>query len=118
MYLGLARAHFLSPTGQCKSFDGAADGYCRAEGCGVFILKKLSDAMAESDRIHGIIRGVEMNHSGCSKSITHPDGSTQAALLERLLRKSGVGPASIDVIEAHGTGTQVCIRKKHLANHC
>lgn len=70
MYPSLARSHFLSPTGQCKSFDAAADGYCRAEGCGVFVLKRLSDAIAENDRIHGVIKGIEVNRSGLAHLIT------------------------------------------------
>ncbi len=107
MYLGLARAHFLSPTGQCKSFDAAADGYCRAEGCGVFVLKRLSDAIAENDRIHGVIKGVETNQSGCAHSITHPHPETQAALFQRLLTRTKTDPNTVSVVEAHGTGTQV-----------
>jgi acyl transferase domain-containing protein len=87
MYLGLSRAHFLSPTGQCKSFDEAADGYSRAEGCGLFVLKRLSDAVAENDRIHGIIKGVAINQSGGAHSITHPHAATQADLFECLLKR-------------------------------
>lgn len=107
MYLGLSRGHFLSPTGGCKPFDAFADGYCRAEGCGVFVLKRLSDAIAENDRIHGVIQGVEVNQSGNAHSITHPHSETQAALLQRLFQKANIEPASISVVEAHGTGTQV-----------
>lgn len=106
MYLGLSRAHFLSPTGQCKPWDASADGYCRAEGCGLFVLKKLSDAVAEKDRIYGVIRGVEVNQCGTAKSITHPDATTQAQLFKTLLSKTKVDPNSIGVVEAHGTGTQ------------
>ncbi|KAM5346093.1 hypothetical protein ACJ41O_009098 [Fusarium nematophilum] len=106
MYLGLSRAHFLSPTGQCKPFDAAADGYCRAEGCGLVILKKLSQARAEGDHIYGIIRGIDVNQCGTAKSITHPDHETQAALFSQTLGLSRVSPGSIDVVEAHGTGTQ------------
>ena len=109
MYLGLARAHFLSPTGQCKSFDAAADGYCRAEGCGVFVLKRLSDAIAENDRIHGVIKGVEINQSGCAHSITHPHPETQAELFRRLLTRTKTDPNTVSVVEAHGTGTQVSL---------
>ncbi len=109
MYLGLARGHFLSPTGGCKPFDAAADGYCRAEGCVLFVLKRLSDAIAENDRIHGVIRNVVTNQSGNSHSITHPHSPTQIDLFQRLQRQVDVDPASISVIEAHGTGTQVCI---------
>lgn len=107
MYLGLDRGHFLSPTNGCKPFDAAADGYGRAEGCGIFVLKKLSDAITENDRIHGVIRGVEVNQSGNAHSITHPHSETQARLIRKLLANADVDPSSISVVEAHGTGTQV-----------
>ncbi|KIK51473.1 polyketide synthase [Collybiopsis luxurians FD-317 M1] len=106
MTLGLDRAHFLSPTGQCKPFDISADGYSRSEGCGVFVLKRLSDAIRENDRILGVIRGVEVNQSGNAHSITHPHAPTQYSLFERLLNRSGVARSLVNVIEAHGTGTQ------------
>ncbi|KAK6210644.1 Type I Iterative PKS [Pestalotiopsis sp. IQ-011] len=106
MYLGLARGHFLSPTGGCKPFDASADGYCRAEGCVLFVLKRLSDAVAENDRIHGVIRNVMANQSGNAHSITHPHSATQIDLFQRLLRRTNVDPASVGVVEAHGTGTQ------------
>lgn len=107
MYLGLDRGHFLSHTNGCKPFDKDVDGYGRAEGCGMFVLKRLSDAISEDDRIHGVIKGIEVNQSGKSHSITHPHSETQAELLRLLLRNSNVDPASLDVVEAHGTGTQV-----------
>lgn len=106
MYLGLDRAHFLSPTGQCKAFDASADGYCRSEGCGVFVLKKLSDALEEHDNILGIIKGVEVNQSGNAHSITHPHAPTQEKLFDRLFAKADIDPLRISVVEAHGTGTQ------------
>ncbi|KNZ72615.1 Conidial yellow pigment biosynthesis polyketide synthase [Termitomyces sp. J132] len=106
MFLGLDRGHFLSPTGQCKSFDAAADGYSRGEGCGVFVLKRLSDAVADNDRILGVIRGIEVNQSGRAHSITHPHAPTQAALFRRVLKNSNIDPNRVNVIEAHGTGTQ------------
>ncbi|KAJ4267111.1 polyketide beta-ketoacyl-synthase [Fusarium torreyae] len=106
MYLGLSRGHFLSPTGNCKPFDAAADGYCRAEGCVLFVLKRLSDAVAEGDRIHGVIKSAQINQSGNSSSITHPHSMTQTDLLKRLLSQANVDPSSISVVEAHGTGTQ------------
>ncbi|KAJ7794269.1 thiolase-like protein [Mycena olivaceomarginata] len=89
MFLGLDRGHFLSPTGQCKSFDASADGYSRSEGCGM-LLKCLRDAEAENDTILGVIRGVEVN---------------QTALFRRVLDKAGINPARVNV-EAHGTGMQ------------
>ena len=106
MYLGLNRAHFLSPSGQCKSFDASADGYSRAEGCGVFVLKRLSDAVKENDRIHGVIKGIDVNQSGNAHSITHPHPETQADLFKSVMNRAQVEPRSINVVEAHGTGTQ------------
>ncbi|RBR23820.1 uncharacterized protein FIESC28_03436 [Fusarium coffeatum] len=106
MYLGLSRGHFLSPTGNCKPFDTTADGYCRAEGCVLFVLKRLSDAVAEGDRIHGVIKSAQINQSGQSSSITHPHSLTQTALLRRTLSQANVEPSSVSVVEAHGTGTQ------------
>ncbi|KAM3553318.1 hypothetical protein ARSEF4850_006972 [Beauveria asiatica] len=106
MYLGLDRAHFLSPSGQCKAFDASADGYCRAEGCGVFVIKRLSDALAEGDRIHGVIKAIEINQSGNTHSITHPHVPTQEALFDKMFRESRINPHEISVVEMHGTGTQ------------
>lgn len=106
MFIGLDRAHFLSPTG-CKSFDASADGYSRSEGCGLFVLKRLSDAVAENDRILGVVRGVEVNQNGMAQSITRPHGSTQELLLKRVLVRSDVDPQLINFVESHGTGTQV-----------
>ncbi|KAL8827913.1 MAG: hypothetical protein Q9191_002902 [Dirinaria sp. TL-2023a] len=106
MYLGLDRAHFLSPTGQCKAFDASADGYCRSEGCGIFVLKRLSDAFNDSDNILGVIKGVEINQSGNADSITHPHAPTQEQLFQKLFSKADIDPLRVSVVEAHGTGTQ------------
>ncbi|EEY23691.1 phenolpthiocerol synthesis polyketide synthase ppsA [Verticillium alfalfae VaMs.102] len=103
---GRISAHFLSPTGQCKPFDAEADGYCRAEGCALVVLKKLSQARAEGDQVYGIIRSIGVNQCGTAKSITHPDYKTQAELFSQTLHRSRLSSASIDVVEAHGTGTQ------------
>jgi acyl transferase domain-containing protein len=106
MFRGLKRAHFLSPTGQCKPFDEEADGYCRAEGAGAVVVKKLSYAAKEGDHIYGVIRGICINQCGTAKSITHPHAGTQEALFKQVLNISRVTPESISVVEAHGTGTQ------------
>jgi acyl transferase domain-containing protein len=106
MFIGLDRAHFLSQTGQCKVFDASADGYCRGEGCGLFVLKRLSDAQAENDRILGVIRGVELNQSGTARSITQPHIPSQVKLFQQLFERSGVDPGRVNIVEAHGTGTQ------------
>lgn len=107
MFVGLERGHFLSPTGQCKAFDASADGYSRGEGCCLFVLKRLSDAIAENDNILGVIRGVEVNQSGLAPSITHPHIPTQVDLLKTLLERSRICPIRVSVVEAHGTGTEV-----------
>ena len=73
----------------------------------MLVLKRLSNAIEERDRILGTIKGIEINHSGNSHSITHPHSDTQTELLQNLLAKSQIDPASISVVEAHGTGTQV-----------
>lgn len=104
MYLGLARAHFLNKSGQCKPFDQEADGYCRGEGCGLVVLKRVSQALRDGDRMLGIIRGIGVNQSGDSKSITHPDHTTQSDLFRSVLQRSHVDANAISVVEAHGTG--------------
>ena len=76
MYIGLDKGHFLSSTGGCKSFDVSADGYSRAEGSVVFVLKRLSDAITENDRIHGVIKDAVVNQSGNARLITHPHSET------------------------------------------
>lgn len=105
MYLGLDRAHFLSPTGQCKAFDKAADGYCRSEGCAAVVLKRLSDAVNENDNILGVIKGIAVNQSGLASSITHPHAPTQEKLFKEVLSKAGIRYEDVSVVEAHGTGT-------------
>lgn len=99
MYLGLDRAHFLSPSGSCKAFDASADGYCRAEGCGVFVIKKLSDAIADGDRIHATIKAVEINQSGNTHSITHPHVPTQEALFESIFNKTNIDPHEVSKVD-------------------
>ncbi|RYP17054.1 hypothetical protein DL765_004753 [Monosporascus sp. GIB2] len=92
MQRGLARARFVSPTGQCRPFDSEADEYCHAEGCAAFVLKKRSTTLAENDRMVGVIKGTGVSHSGSADSITHPHAKTQQALFEVIF--DGVEPAS------------------------
>ncbi|HXA49459.1 MAG TPA: polyketide synthase, partial [Candidatus Acidoferrum sp.] len=95
----------LSPDGRCKTFDGAADGYVRGEGCGVIVLKRLSDAVADNDRILAVIRGSAMNHDGPSGGLTIPSGPAQEAVIRAALANAGVQSAEVGYVEAHGTGT-------------
>ncbi|KAF1952277.1 ketoacyl-synt-domain-containing protein [Byssothecium circinans] len=102
---GLDRGHFLSRTGNCKTFDDGADGYCRGEGVGVVILKRLEDAIKDGDPIKGVIVDIRTNHSAEAESITRPHPKAQSDLFTRVL--NGLRPGNISYVEMHGTGTQV-----------
>ncbi|MFD9460101.1 SDR family NAD(P)-dependent oxidoreductase [Streptomyces sp. NPDC060027] len=101
----MSRIGAISPTGRCRPFAADADGILRGDGCGVLVLKRLPDALADRDRIYGIIRSSAVNHDGRSLGITAPNGSAQAALLRSALGTSGIDPSDLDYVEAHGTGT-------------
>ncbi|KAI9709675.1 MAG: hypothetical protein M1828_002374 [Chrysothrix sp. TS-e1954] len=105
-FLDLAKAGFLSPTGQCKPFDGSADGYCRGEGGGLVVLKQLNKALADNDQILGVIPGVATNQGGLSASITIPHSVAQADLFRKVLDQAGMKADQVTYVEAHGTGTQ------------
>ena len=97
----------MSPEGRCKTFDAGADGYVRAEGCGVVILKRLSDALAAQDRIIAVVRGTAVNHDGHSGGSTVPNGAAQQDVIRLAMANAGVDPSDVSYIEAHGTGTQL-----------
>ena len=95
----------LSQKGECRPFDQQADGYVRGEGCGVVILQRLEDAIAENASILAVIKGSATNQDGLSNSLTAPNGLAQQALLQRALWASQVSPEDIDYVEAHAVGT-------------
>ncbi|MEU6357162.1 beta-ketoacyl synthase N-terminal-like domain-containing protein, partial [Streptomyces sp. NPDC047072] len=95
----------MSPTGRCRPFDAAADGIVRGEGCGVVVLRRLEDALAEGDRIHAVVRGSAVNNDGSSLGLTVPNGQAQADLMRDALRRAGLRAEDVDYVEAHGTGT-------------
>src|ERR1043165_6018383 len=101
------RAHMLAAAGRCKTFDAAADGFVRGEGCGVVVLKRLSDAVADGDNILALIRSSAVNQDGRSSGLTVPNGPAQQALIREALGRAGLEPAQISYIEAHGTGTSL-----------
>ncbi|KAL2067491.1 hypothetical protein VTL71DRAFT_1916 [Oculimacula yallundae] len=107
LYQNLAAANFLSPTGACKSFDAAADGYCRGEGVGLVVLKRLVDAKANGDNIMGVIVGSAVNQSSNASPITVPHTASQVALYEKVARLARINPFDVSYCEAHGTGTPV-----------
>ncbi|KAI1115963.1 BcPKS19, polyketide synthase [Nemania sp. NC0429] len=106
-YQNLQAAGFLSPTGQCKPFDAAADGYCRGEGVGVVVLKKLSDAIRDNDNILGVIVGSAANQNRNLSHITVPHSGSQANLYQKVMSLGQVQPEAVSYVEAHGTGTGV-----------
>ena len=97
----------LSPTGRCHAFDERADGFVRAEGCGVVMLKLLSDALRDDDRVLAVIRGSAVNQDGRTHNILAPSRAAQVAVIDRALAEAQVDPAAVGMIEAHGTGTPV-----------
>ncbi|HRJ76204.1 MAG TPA: polyketide synthase, partial [Anaerolineales bacterium] len=100
-----SQARMLSPDGRCKTFDANADGYVRGEGCGVVILKRLSDAMRDGDNILALVRGSAVNQDGRSNGLTAPNGLAQQDVIRHALTQAQVLPNQISYVEAHGTGT-------------
>ncbi|MBE9060857.1 type I polyketide synthase [cf. Phormidesmis sp. LEGE 11477] len=103
--INFSKAHMLSPDGRCKTFDAAADGFARGEGCGAVVLKRLSDAIAHGDNILALVRGAAVNQDGRSGGLTVPNGPSQQVVIRQALASAGVKPAQVSYIEAHGTGT-------------
>jgi phthiocerol/phenolphthiocerol synthesis type-I polyketide synthase D len=103
--IACSRWGMLAPDGQCKTFDAAANGYVRSEGCGVVVLKRLSDALRDGDWVWAVVRGSAVNQDGPSSGQTVPSGPAQQAVLRAALADARLEPSDIDYIEAHGTGT-------------
>ncbi|MUM15943.1 SDR family NAD(P)-dependent oxidoreductase [Mycobacterium sp. CBMA271] len=102
-----SNAHMLAPDGRCKTFDAAADGYVRGEGCGVIVVKRLEDAIRDGDRIRAVIRGSAINQDGASGGLTVPNGVAQQRVIADALKRAGVAPSDVGYLEAHGTGTSL-----------
>jgi acyl transferase domain-containing protein len=103
--LSFAKAGMLARDGKCKAFDDAADGYVRGEGCGIVLLKRLADAIADGDRIHAVIRGTAINADGRTSGITVPSGVAQQEVIRAALQDARLDAADVFYVEAHGTGT-------------
>jgi acyl transferase domain-containing protein/surfactin synthase thioesterase subunit len=101
----LSRLRALSPDGRCKTFSNRANGYGRGEGCGVLVLKRLSDAVRDKDRILSLIRGTSVNQDGASSGMTAPNGKAQREVILQALQAARSTAAEVDYVEAHGTGT-------------
>jgi len=107
LMVSLSKVGFMAPDGRSKAFDQSADGFGRGEGCGALVLKRMSDAVADGDRIYAVIRGSAVNQDGESTLLTAPNGPAQEALISEALEAAQVSPQSISFIEAHGTGTEL-----------
>ena len=101
----MADLGMLSASGRCRAFDAAADGFARSEGCGMVVLKRLSAAEADGDRIWGVILGSAVNQNGASAGPTVPNGPAQERVIEEALERGGVAPEEVDYLEAHGSGS-------------
>ncbi|MFF0264306.1 amino acid adenylation domain-containing protein [Kribbella sp. NPDC004536] len=104
--IGFSRASMLSPTGRCSSFDAAADGFVRAEGAGLVVLKPLQAALDDGDPIYAVIRASGLNQDGRTSGIALPNGDAQRALLQSVYADAGIDPTTVQYVEAHGTGTR------------
>lgn len=107
LFIALSHSRMLAPDGRCKTFSAAADGFGRGEGCGMVVLKRLSDAQADGDRVLAVIRGSAVNQDGPSSSLTAPNGPAQEEVVRAALANAGLAPRQVGYIEAHGTGTQL-----------
>ncbi|KWB39655.1 non-ribosomal peptide synthetase [Burkholderia ubonensis] len=105
--VSFSQARMLSPDGRCKTFDAAADGYVRGEGCGMVVLKRLADALADGDRVLGIVRGTAVDQGGAGGGLTVPSRDSQERVIRRALNQAGVAPGDVSYVEAHGTGTSL-----------
>ncbi|HYC88473.1 MAG TPA: polyketide synthase, partial [Thermoanaerobaculia bacterium] len=106
-HLSMSEAGMLSADGQCKAFDDSADGIVVSEGVGALVLKRLKDAEADGDVIHGVILGSGINQDGRTNGITAPSVNSQIELERSIYAKFGIDPATISYVEAHGTGTKL-----------
>lgn len=95
----------LSPDGVCRTFDAGANGTVRGEGCGVLVLKRLSDALRDGDIVRALIRGTAVNQDGRSTSLTSPNVLSQQAVIREALADARVGAERVSFVETHGTGT-------------
>jgi len=105
LMVSLSKVGFMAPDGRCKTFDQSADGFGRGEGCGVIVLKRLSDAIADGDRVLAVVRGSAVNQDGHSTLLAAPNGLAQQDLIREALASAQLAPGRISFVEAHGTGT-------------
>ncbi|MEV0296266.1 SDR family NAD(P)-dependent oxidoreductase [Nocardia sp. NPDC050710] len=103
--IGFCRLASLSPDGRSRAFDADANGYVRADGCGVLVLTRLSAARRHGDRVLAVVQGIGVNHDGRSNGLTAPNGPAQQRVIRDALAQAGIRPGDVAYVEAHGTGT-------------
>ncbi|MFZ4482656.1 MAG: SDR family NAD(P)-dependent oxidoreductase [Chthoniobacterales bacterium] len=106
-FIGFSQASMLSPDGRCRAFDASANGFVRGEGAGMVLLKPLSRALADGDRVYAVIRGTSVNQDGHTNGIMLPGEEAQTRLVREACADAGIDPADVGYVEAHGTGTAV-----------
>jgi acyl transferase domain-containing protein/NADPH:quinone reductase-like Zn-dependent oxidoreductase/acyl carrier protein len=106
-FTGSSMKSVLAPDGHCKTFDANADGFGRADGCGVLVLKRYADAVRDGDRVYALVRGSAVVQEGASKSLGTPTKFCEALAMTNALKDAGVRPSDVSFVETHGTGTQV-----------
>ncbi|MGG2458747.1 SDR family NAD(P)-dependent oxidoreductase [Streptomyces sp. RGM 3693] len=114
-YAHLSRMRMLATDGRCRSFGAGGDGYVPGEGVGAVLLKRLSEAVADGDHIHAVIKATAVNHGGRTGGYTVPNPQAQQALIEEALDRAGIDPRTIGYVEAHGTGTALGDPIEHTA---
>src|SRR3984957_5526596 len=107
LFVCMSKWGMLSPEGRCKTFDAAANGYVRAEGCGIVVLKRLQAAISNGDRILALIRGSAVNQDGPTSGFSVPNVLAQEAVIRQALSSARIEPSALSYIEAHGTGTSL-----------
>ncbi len=105
--IGMSKMGLMAADGRCKSFDSRANGYVRGEGCGVVMLKRASEALADGDPIFALVRGSAVNQDGRTNGLSAPNGLAQQAVIREALAKAGVAPEDIGYVEGHATGTSL-----------
>jgi len=106
-FMSFAKTHALSPRGKSRAFDASGDGIALGEGVAVVVLKRLADAVRDGDRIYAVIKGVGSSSDGKNRSLTAPHPAGQARAIQRAYEDAGISPATVTLLEAHGTGTAV-----------